>query len=100
MRVPAPRPRHGRPDDHAADGLLSPALDQRLERGLIADRIEVRILLGVRPTPVRTVDREPEVIDRVTRPAREALATGEVVEQPGVLRMSLDEFASAIGRLG
>ena len=32
------------------------------------------------------------------RPAREALAAGEVVEQRGVLRMRLDELASAIGR--
>ncbi len=48
---------------------------------------------------LRAVDRECEVVDRVTRPAREALATGEVVEQPGVLRMSLDQLASAIGSL-
>jgi hypothetical protein len=84
----------------AHEGLLSLALDQLLERGLIADRIEVRIILCVRPTPLRAVDRESEVIDRVTRPAREALATGQVVEQPGVLRMSRDQLASAIGRLG
>ena len=83
-----------------AEGLLSLALDQLLERGLIADGIEVRIILRVGPTPLRAVDRESEVVDRVTRPAREALATGEVVEQPGVLRMSLDQLASAIGRLG
>src|SRR4051794_8575886 len=79
---------------------LSRALDQLLERRLIADRIEVRIILCVRPTPLRAVDCETEVLDRVGRPAREALATGEVVEQPGVLRMSLDELASALGRLG
>ncbi len=40
------------------------------------------------------------MLDRVTRPAGEALAAGEVVEQQGVLRMSLDQLASAIGRLG
>jgi hypothetical protein len=70
------------------------------ERGLIADRIEVRIVLCVRAEPLRHVDRAPEVVDRVTRPAGEALAAGDVVEQVGVLRMSLDQYATAVSRLG
>src|SRR2546421_4997132 len=76
------------------------AADQFLERGLVADRIEVRIVLCVRARPLRHIDRAPEVVDRVARPAREALAAGDVVEQLGVLRMSLDQYASAVSQLG
>ena len=71
------------------------AADQFLERGLVADRIEVRIVLCVRARRLGHVDRASEVLDRVGRPAGEALAAGEVVEQRGVLRMSLDQDASA-----
>lgn len=45
------------------------ALDQLLDRGLIADRVEVRIMLCVRATLLPAVDRESEVTDRVTPPA-------------------------------
>src|SRR3954469_17331888 len=76
------------------------ASDQLLERGLIADRIEVGIILCVRAKPLRAVDCAPEAFDRISRPPRKALATGEVVEQPGVLRMSRDQLTAAIGRLG
>src|SRR5262245_43735926 len=38
--------------------------------------------------------------DRVVCPTGEALATGEVVERPGVLGMSFDQLASLIGGLG
>src|SRR5256886_10408094 len=75
------------------------AADQFLERGLVADRIEVRVVLCERAKPLRHVDRAPEVVDRVGRPAGEALAAGEDVEQASVLRLSLAQSASAISRL-
>ena len=68
------------------------AADQLLEGGLVADRIEVRIVLCVRARRLGHIDRATEVIDRVGRPAGEALAAGEVVEQLGVLGMSLDQL--------
>jgi hypothetical protein len=76
------------------------AADEFLERGLVADRIEVRIVLCVRAKPLRHVDRAPEVVDRVSRPARKALAAGDVVEEVGVLWVSLGQDASALSHLG
>ena len=55
--------------------------------------IEVRIVPCVRAKLLRHGDRALEVVDRVIRPAGEALAAGEVVEQVGVLRMSLGHYA-------
>jgi hypothetical protein len=67
---------------------------QLLERGLVADRVEVGVVGSERAEPLRPVDREPEVLDRVRRPPREALTAREVVERPGVLRMGFDQLAS------
>src|SRR5215211_1618002 len=72
--------------------------DQLPERGLVADRIEVGVGAGERAqplaVPLRAVEREPEVLDRVGRPPREALAAREVVER---LRIpaGFDQLASA-----
>jgi hypothetical protein len=54
------------------------AADQFLERRLVADRIEVRIVLREGSEALRDVDRAPEVLERVCRPAGEALAAGEL----------------------
>jgi hypothetical protein len=40
------------------------------------------------------------MLDRVGRAAGEALAAGDVVEQPGVLRLGVEQRATAVGRLG
>ena len=76
------------------------ALNQLLERGLVADRVEVAVLGSKRTERFVAVDREPEMLDRVVCPPGEALAAGEVVERPRVLRMSLDQLAPLIGSLG
>src|SRR5262249_8846030 len=73
--------------------------DERLERRLAADRIEVGVARGERPEAVRAVDREPEVLDRVGLPARQAFAARDVVERPGVLGIRLDQLASPVGGL-
>jgi len=79
----------------AADPSLLPgsrlacvALNQFLESGLGADRVEVAVLGSKRTERFLTVDREPEMPDRVVFPTGEALAAREVVERPCVLRMS------------
>src|ERR671937_2299019 len=41
-----------------------------------------------------------EVLNRIGLAAGEALAAGEVVPEPAILGMSLDQLASAIGRIG
>ena len=46
------------------------------------------------------VDRAPQVIERVSRSATEALAASEVVEQQGVLRRGFDQDAQTVGDLG
>ncbi len=40
------------------------------------------------------------MVDRISRPAGEALAAGDAVEQMGVLRMSLGQYTSAVSHLG
>jgi len=57
--------------------------DQPLERGLLADRVQVGVVLRGTAKLLRHLDGVPEVIERVTRPAAETLAAGEVVEQHG-----------------
>src|SRR5207244_7739349 len=74
--------------------------DYLLERGLVANRVEVRILLGIVPKLVRQLDRPPEVLERVRGSTGEALTAGEVVEQQAVLRMSLDQLPPAVDHLG
>ena len=70
------------------------ALNQLLESGLVADRVEVAVLGSKRPERFLAVDREPEMPDRVVCPPGEALAAREVVVRPGVLGMSFDQLAS------
>src|SRR6266571_1651486 len=67
--------------------------DQFLERGFVADRIQVGVVLCGIAKLRRHLDGVPEVIERVTRPARKTLAAGEVVEQHGVLRSGCDQDA-------
>ena len=76
------------------------ALNQLLESGLVADRVEVAVLGSKRTERFVAVDREPEMPDRVVCPTGEALAAREVVERPRVLGMSFDQLASLIGGLG
>ena len=40
------------------------------------------------------------MLDRVVGPAGETLAAREVVEQPGVLGVSLDQLTAPVGDLG
>ena len=68
-------------------------VDQLLERGFVADRIQVRVGLCGSAKLLRHLDGVPEVIERVTCPAAEALAAGEVEEQHGVLRSGCDKGA-------
>src|SRR6185312_3701818 len=74
--------------------------DELLERGLIPDRVEVRIVGRQRAKRLRSVDRDPKMLDRFFGLPREALAAGDVVEQAAVLGMLLEQRASAVGRLG
>ena len=74
-------------------------LHELSERRLVADGIEVGVLGSERAEPLRPVDREPEVLDRLGRPPGEALAAREVVHREGVLGMGFDRVASPIGRL-
>ncbi len=67
--------------------------DQLLERRFVADLIQVRIVRRGIAKLLRHLDRVPEVIERVSLPAGETLAAGEVVEQQCVLRGSFDEDA-------
>src|SRR6266704_477990 len=67
--------------------------DQLLERGFVADGIQVGVVLCGIAKLRRHLDAVPEVIERVTRPARKTLAAGEVVEQHGVLRSGCDQGA-------
>ena len=46
------------------------------------------------------LDREPEVLDRVIGSSREALAARHVVEEHGVVGVSLDQLLSSISSLG
>ena len=56
------------------------AAEQLLERGVVADRIEVGVVLCGIAELLRHLDGVPEVIERVTRPASDTLAAGEVAE--------------------
>ena len=56
------------------------AAEQLLERGVVADRIEVGVVLCGIAKLLRHLDRAAEVIERVTRPAADTLAAGEVAE--------------------
>jgi hypothetical protein len=44
--------------------------DQLLERGLLADRVQVGVVLRGTAKLLRHLDGVPEVIERVTRPAQ------------------------------
>src|SRR6266496_3030786 len=75
----------GTGNPHACSGRsVRLAADKLLERGFVADRIEVG-LRGIAEL-LRHLDGVPEVIERVIRPAALTLAAGEVEEQHGVLR--------------
>src|SRR5438105_14871555 len=73
--------------------------DQLPERGLLADRIEVRVLLRQLATALPHVDRLAEVLDRIGRPAREALAARDVVVEVPLVWPGLDELAASVCRL-
>src|SRR5215831_15534996 len=92
----------GRAHPHACSGrsLRLLAADQLPERGFVADRIQVGVVLRGIAKLLRHLDRVPEVIERVTRPAALTLAAGEVEEQHGVLRSGCDQGAETVGDLG
>src|SRR5205085_5055834 len=69
------------------------------ERRLVADRIEVRILGGVRAELVEPLDREPEVLDGIVLSAGQALAAREVVERRRVVAVRRHELAAALDAL-
>jgi hypothetical protein len=71
-----------------------------LEHGFVADPIQVGVVSRRLAKLLRHLDGAPEVVERVTCPAEEALATGEVEEQHGVLRSSGDHGGETIGDLG
>jgi len=66
-------------DAPTAQGLLA---DELLERGLVADPVEVGLLLRQVTTPLPQVDRMAEVFKGVRVPIREALAARHVEEDP------------------
>src|SRR6266480_4136054 len=72
---------------------LALTADQFLERGLFANRIEVRVVRSKRAEPLHPIDCEPKVLDRVGGPPRKALAAGEVVKWHSVLRIGFDQLA-------
>src|SRR5512132_380098 len=90
----------------ANSGMLSDVRGGRLrghellKSGLVADWVEVRIALGEGPEELRHLDRALEVLERVSRPAGQALDAGDVVEQVRVLGMSLEQLPPAVCRLG
>src|SRR5439155_428325 len=94
---PAPRLGRSRPARFPIKHL---ARDQLLERGLVADRIEVRIALRVLAEGLRHLDRAPEVVEGIARPAGEALDAGDVVQQTRILRIRLGQRPAALGGLG
>ncbi len=57
-----------------------PSRDQLLERGVVPYRIEVGVVGGERAGPIRTLDREPEVLYRVGRSSGKALTARHVQE--------------------
>jgi len=81
------------PPGHDALGLMLLVVDQSLERGFVADRIQVGVGLCRSAELLGHLDGVPEVIERVTCPAALALAAGEVEEQHGVLRIGCDHDA-------
>src|SRR6266536_1536781 len=84
----------GTGNPHACSGRsVRLAADKLLERGFVADRIEVGVVLCGIAELLRHLDGVPEVIERVTRPAALNLAAGEVEEQHGVLRSGCDQGA-------
>src|SRR3954465_13852345 len=72
---------------------------QLLEGGLVADRVEVRVLGGEGPQPVLPPDGQPQMLDRIVRSPSQALAAGEVVQRRGVLGVILDGLAAQPDRL-
>src|SRR6185503_21312879 len=56
----------------------SSVADELAERGLLADRVEVGVVLREAPEEVGTLDRRSEVLERLGPAAGETLDTGEV----------------------
>src|SRR5262245_31498264 len=67
--------------------------DQLLERGLVADRVEIRVALRKVAELLRHPDCLLEVLERIGCPAGEALAAGEVVEEQAVVSVVLGRLA-------
>ena len=67
---------------------------------IVADRIEVGVVACRRAELLGHLDGAPEVVERIARPAREALAAREVEEQHRVLRSGGHDPAQPVGDLG
>src|SRR5919198_1736158 len=74
--------------------------DELSERRLVADGVQVRVLLRERMKLVGLLQREQQVPDRVLRPAGKGLAAREVVHRLGVLWIGLHHTAPSVGHLG
>src|SRR4051812_8309946 len=70
-----------------------------LESRLVADRIEVGVLLGVGAVAVGSLDRGSKVLDCVLGSTDEALAAGDVVEQPGIPGVRVQQLPPALDHL-
>src|SRR6478752_1362527 len=99
-RVRAPSAALRKPRSSGVFCLPVALTDQFLERGVVAYRVEVRVLGGERGGARRTLDGEPEVLDRVGRPSGKTLAARHVVKQPVVLGVSLDQRTTSVCGLG
>src|SRR6185436_4889720 len=74
--------------------------DELLERRFLADGVEVGVALRVVAHAVHQLDRLAKVLERLVRPAGEALAAGEVVERYGVSRHGPGDLRRAVGDRG
>src|SRR5439155_9339450 len=72
---------------------------QLLERGLLADRVEVGVSRGELAELLPALDRATEVLDRVLLAPREALDARDVVGHARVLGMGFDQLTPAVGGL-
>src|SRR3954449_11772877 len=82
-RTHRPTTRHGRAQRRPAPAVESTrAVDERRERRVVPDRVEVAVAPRHVAAPIPDGDRRAEVVDGVLRTAGEALAAGGVVVEP------------------
>src|SRR3954452_7025343 len=74
--------------------------EERREGRLLAQGVEVGVARRVLAEPLPELDRTAEMADRRVGAPAEALAAGEVVLEPRVLRVRLRQLQGGVGVLG